>query len=156
MPASVTNGDPLTAAQLYRFDELVRALATDTALIRWAIKAPPSRATDLTVAMVRLRLVIQNFGDSLATIRLQGSDSNVSDNARFNYVYPPVGTFEGTFTDIAGTSLSIKPRTIQEFEITVPNTYVQVYGRGPCQLRIQGDCSAQIDLIGVNTPNVLL
>jgi len=141
--------DALTDLQRFRIDENVSVVSdSDAAIIRWRINTSPSmKEHDPTGpdSIIRLNLTIHNMGENDVTLKAQHSDSNVHDN---NPPYP--GTFEGTFSDIAGSSKTIGEMSVQTLELEVTKPYIQLYGKGPAQMRIQGHCMAPIDIIGIN------
>ena len=145
--------DALTDLQRFRIDEHCLVRAANCAALRWRIKINPSMKQydpALPGAVIILNLTVHNYGqDADAVIKIQHSDADVAINA------PPYpGTFEATFTDLSAVK-TIKPMTAQEIEVRITKPYVQIYGLGPAQLRIQGYCTAPIDLIGINDGSLI-
>ncbi len=140
--------ESLTDLQRFRIDENASVLSDASPIIRWKVNLESvMQEHDPTgpAAVIRLNLTIHNHGDNDIAIKARESDDDISDNS------PPYpGNFEGTFSDIAGSSLTIKRGTVQSLEVAVTEPYVELYGNGPSQVRIQGHCDAPISIIGIN------
>jgi len=139
--------NPLTAVQRHLMQEVAFVDTTARAVVRWAIDVnrAAKKMTDTSDAVTRVNLTIENLGSANAVLKLQDSDGDIEDN---NPPYP--GTFEGTFSDIAGKDVTILPGTVQNIEVDITKPYLQVYGTGNGSVRIQGYATATVNTIGIN------